>query len=276
MAEISRSRIILFLLLATALIAIGSCTKAECKTSADCSSKLCTLSKCEDKKCVYTLQKNCCGNNVKEAIESGKAGSQCTCPQDYGKCEGKGKIRIGSRTEDATYVHYYCNVDSQCVLGVERKDAAQQNFLDLISTGFFKASSVAKYNKPFDAARDNFDFKITLDDTGKDLILPIRLTKIKLLYSSEYARAEVLIAEKELDNMLNGIGDQTAISIPLNLRYRPQELEEAGSLRYSIDYAFTKQAFSGRTADGAIQYTNETSRATFTAPAKPVFFVRSG
>lgn len=266
----------LLLILVIALITISSCAKPECKTSADCSSRTCYLSKCEDKKCVYTVQRNCCGNRINESIENGKPGNQCTCPADYGKCEGKGKIKIGSRMEDAAYAHYYCSIDNQCVLGVEKKDVAPQNFLDPINPGFFKASSVVKYNKPFDVKRDSFEFKVTLDDISKDLILPIMLTKVKLLYSSEYARAELLIAEKDTDSMLNGVGDQAVVNVPLTLNYRPQELEEQGSIRYSIDYTYEKQVLSGRTINGTNIYSNETVRTTFTAPTKPVFFVRSG
>lgn len=266
----------MLLFFAILLVIVSSCAKPECKTSADCSSRLCALSKCDDKKCVYTLQKNCCGNRINESIENGKPGNQCTCPLDYGKCEGKGKIKIGARLEDASYVHYYCNVDSQCVLGVEKKDASPQNFLDTISIGFFKASSVVKYNKPFHVSRDSFDFKVALDDIGKDLVLPVRLTKLKLFFSSEYARTEILVAERDLDDALNGVGDVATISTPLTLNYRPQEFEEAGSVRYSIDYTYVRQVLIGKTVNGTNQYAYETARSTFTAPAKPIFFVRSG
>ncbi len=265
---------ILFLFLVITLITISSCTKPECKTSADCGSRTCYLSKCEEKKCVYTLQRNCCGNRINESIEDGKPGSQCTCPKDYGKCEGKGKIKIGSRLEDATYVYHYCNAENKCILGINEKDIAMQNFLDTINTGIFKASSVVKYNKPFDVSKDKFEFTVTLEDIKKELVLPIMLTKIRLLYNSENTRTDLLIAEKELDGILNGIGDQTIMIVPLNLNYRPKELEEAGSLRYSIDYIHLKQVSTGRTVNGTTLYTNETVRGTFSA-TKPVLFVRT-
>jgi len=266
----------LFLLLVIALIALAGCAKAECKTSADCGQKACSISKCESKKCVYTTQSNCCGNQVKEDVESGKPGNQCTCPQDYGKCEGRGKVKIGSRTEDTVYVHRLCNAENKCVMGIDRNDITPQNFLDQINPGFFKASSVAKYNRPFDVNRDYFEFKVSLDDAAKDLVFPVKLTKVKILYSSEYARTELLIAEKELDSVLNGIGDESVINVPLTLNYRPQEIEEQGSVRYSIDYTYTKQVLSGKTANGTNTYGTETARATFSAPIKPVFLVRSG
>ena len=275
MIKINKSHVLLIALFTAALIIMSSCAKPECRTSADCTPKTCSLSRCDGGKCAYASQSSCCGNQVKESVESGKPGNQCTCPADYGKCEGKGKIKIGSREEDTQYIKYYCSTDNQCVLGVEKKDIAPQNFLDQVNPGFFKASSVIKYNKPFDISRDSFEFTISIDDLGKDLILPIFLTKAKILYSSEYARAEQLIAEKDIDSVLNGVGDKSTISMPLTLSYKPQEIEEIGSIRYSIDYTYKKQVASGRKTSGENIYTNETVRATFTAPVKPVFLFRS-
>jgi len=274
--KIKRDKVIMFLLILTTLIIISSCTKSECKTSSDCQSRVCALSKCENKKCAYTLQSNCCGNRINESIENGKAGNKCTCPQDYGRCEGKGKVRIGSRTQDAVYAHYYCDNDNKCVIGVESKDVTPQNFLDTINLGFFKASSVVKYNKPFDMGKEAFEFKITLDDTNKDIVLPVKMTGIRLLFSSEYSRAELLIAEKDLENEIDGVGKSAAITLPLNLDYRPQELEEIGSVRYSIDFTYVRKVASGKAADGTTLYSEELARDKYTSPSKQVFFVRSG
>ena len=264
------------MLLVILLIVISSCTKAECKTSADCTSKKCSLTRCEDKKCIYTTQSNCCGNGIKDSTEGGNPGNKCTCPADYGGCEGKGKVNIGSKTEDAAYAHYYCNDNNQCVLGVEEKDAAPQNYLDMLNMGFFKASLVLKYNEPFDISNNAFQIKVALDDASNDLAFPVELTKLKLLYSSQNARIEQLIAEKDLGVVLDGIGDETAISASLNLDYKPKELEEIGSFRYSMDYTYKKRVASGKAADGTKLYTEEIVRATFNSPSKPVFFIRSG
>lgn len=276
MIKIERNNLILFLLFVIALLTVSSCTKPECKNSADCvASKLCTVAKCEKSKCIYLPQRNCCGNGIKDSIENGKPGNKCTCPQDYGKCEGKGNITIGSRTEEAKYVRYYCNDDNQCVFGVDKKEVIPQTILDSINVGFFKVSSIVRYNNQFDINKDNFEFSVTLDDVSKDLVLPVHLTRIKLLFNSQYARVEQLIADKDLSIMLNGIGEQATISTKLNLGYRPQELEDSGSLKYSIDYMYTKRVLSGRTINGTNLYNDEIVRATFTAPQKPVFFVRS-
>ena len=275
MVKINSNKSILFLFLVISLLVLSSCGKAECKASSDCPSQLCKIPKCEDRKCIYASQPNCCGNRINESLESGKPGNKCTCPQDYGKCEGKAQVKIGSRTQDAAYAGYYCDYNNECIFGVDQKDVLPQNVLDTINTGFFKASSVLKYSKPFDMSRDVFEVKITLDDSNKDLVLPVKITGIKMLFNGDYSRSELLIAEKSLDNSLSSIGESTAISVPLNLGYRPQEAEEAGSLKYVVDYSYTKKVSSGRTPSGDTIYKEEISREKFNSPTKQVFFVRA-
>jgi len=257
-------------------VILSGCKKAECQTSSDCSSKTCSVSKCEEKTCVYTPQANCCGNGVKDAIESGLQGNECTCPQDYGKCEGIPKIKVGVREEDAVYAKYLCNNFNQCVLGVESQEIAAQNFLDSIIVGFFKASSVVRYNKPFDMSKDSFEFKITLDDANKDLVLPLRITSIRVLFNGQNSRSELLVAEKSLNSIINNIGESVTIFVPLNLNYKPEEVEESGSMRYTIDYNYLKEVPSGVNPDGSTSTKLETVREKYTSPAKQVFFVKTG
>ena len=127
---------------------------------------------------------------------------------------------------------------------------------------FFKATSIVTYNKPFDVGNDNFEIRITLDDISKELVLPIELKNVRLLYSSGYVKSELLVAEKELDMGIEEIGEPVTISVPLNLGYKPKEIEETGSIRYSINYAYTKR--------------DELVRERFNSPSKQVFFIRSG
>ena len=124
--------------------------------------------------------------------------------------------------------------------------------------------------------KDSFEFTLSIDNAAADVILPVRLTKIRLLLSSEYTRTEQLISEQEIDSTLNEIGDQATIRVPINLNYRPQEAEEAGGVRYVMDYVYKKKVLSSRAANGTGIYTDEIVRASFTAPPKPVIFVRSG
>ncbi len=259
-----------------AIFILSGCAKPECEKTSDCISKTCTSTLCQSNKCVSTPVTNCCGNGAKEATEDGKPGDKCTCPQDYGKCEGKGKIKYGLREEDAKYVHYFCDTSRKCVLGVETPDIAPQNFLDSINNGYFKASAITKYNKPFDINKDQFEIKLTLDDANKDLVFPIKLTNVKMLLSASSSNSELLVSEKNLDVSLGSIGDIALIQVPLNLDYRPQEIEESGSIRYSIDYTFTRQVPSGTSSDGKTLYKNEIAREKHSAPNKQVFFVRTG
>ena len=93
------ARTFLFIvLLITLVFLLSSCGKKECSANADCGPRTCFAPKCDSGKCNFVMEKNCCGNRLKEQLESGKPGNQCTCPEDYGKCEGLEKIKVGSRT----------------------------------------------------------------------------------------------------------------------------------------------------------------------------------
>lgn len=267
--------LIMFFLLVISLIVLASCSKAECKTSADCPVRACSQPKCGEGKCIYTQQINCCGNNLQEAFEDGKPGDKCTCPQDFGKCEGIPKVKMSGRDFDATYAKYYCNQYNRCVLGVESKDASAQTFLDAIGAEYFEASSVVKYNKPFDMKRDSFELKVTIDDANENLVTPVQFTGVKLLYTGITSRSEQLIAEKELDSKISKIGDSITISVPLNMGYKPEEVEEAGSVRYTLDYSYKKKVVAGRTPEGSPVYQEEFARDKYNSPSKQVFLVRS-
>jgi len=270
------TRILLLILIIASILLISACAKKECKTSADCGAKTCFTPKCGDGKCSYVIQKNCCGNRLKDSIENEKPGNQCTCPEDHGKCEGTAKIKIGSRTEDARYLKLFCTQDQECKLSVDPKDVQPQNFLDAISIGYFKASIVTSLNKPFDLNEDSITLKATLDDASKDVSFPIQFSKIKILYASETSRQEQLIAEKQIDASFSNIGDETTIAVPLNLNYRPQQPEESGSIRFTIDYTFLKKIAQGKNEDGTTKYSEEISRGSYSSPSKAFVLVKSG
>ena len=89
-------------------IFLFGCAKPECKVNSDCSPMACKTVSCVDNECSYNIIKNCCGNRLKEDIENGKSGNKCTCPEDYGECEGKVQVKVGSREYDAQYLKYLC------------------------------------------------------------------------------------------------------------------------------------------------------------------------
>src|SRR3989344_7435246 len=263
----------LIMLSVLVLLMLSSCSRAECKTTADCLSKTCSVARCDEGKCIYSEQKNCCGNSLQETFEDGKPGDKCTCPQDYGKCEGIPKVRISGREQDATYARYHCNQYNRCVLGAESKDVSVQTFLDTINSDYFEASSIVKYNKPFDMKNDAFDMKITIDDANENLVMPVAFTGVKLLYTGVSSRSEQLIAETEVSASISRVGDSVTINFPLNVGYRPEEVEEAGSFRYVLDYSYTKKVQTGRSQDGSPIYEEQFTRQKFNSPAKQVFFI---
>ena len=273
--KIKPNKLLLASLVILVILIISACSKAECKASADCPAKPCSVPRCDEGKCIYSEQKNCCGNRLQEAFEDGKPGDKCTCPQDYGNCEGIPKVKIGSREQDATYARYQCNSYNRCVLGVDDKDVSIQTFLDTINSESLEASSIVKYNKPFDMKKDSFEIKVTIDDAKDTLVMPVQFTGIKLLYTGVSSRSEQLIAEKETDASIGKVGDSAAISVPLNVGYKPEEVEEAGSFRYVIDYSYTKKVQTGRASDGSPVYQEEFTRQKYNSPARQVFLVRS-
>ena len=271
-----RAKICLTITLIVSLLLLASCGKKECTTSSDCGLKTCFNSKCDSGKCSWAIQRNCCGNRLKETQENGKTGNQCSCPDDYGKCEGATKIKIGSRTEDSRYLKLACNEEEKCVLSVDPKDIQPQNFLDSISTGFFKASIVSSLNKPFDLLKDTITLKVTLDDATKEVSLPVQFIKIKVLYTGETSRNEQLIAEKQIDIQFAQIGDEATIVVPLNLNYKPQQAEESGSIRFSIDYSLVRKISAGKNDDGTPKYSDEIQRGSYNSPTKAFFLVKTG
>ena len=84
-----------------------------------------------------------------------------------------------------------------------------------------------------------------------------------------------MIAEKELDSKISRIGESITISVPLNMGYKPEEVEEAGSVRYTLDFSYKKKVVAGRAADGNPTYREEFARDKYSSPSKQAFLVRS-
>ncbi len=247
---------------------ISGCSKAECEVSSDCGSLTCKTSSCVDGDCQFTSKRNCCGNGEEDEIEDGKPGNKCTCPADYGKCEGKGKIKVGSRSYDTEYLEYLCE-NNECVFGVDKEEVKENTLLDEKDFSLFRLETLATFNKPFDTRRDDFNFRITLKDTDDMLVPPIRINKIIL------RDGEVLFGEKEVDQALNGIGDRIIVNVPVT--YDLEQLEEDRRLSYKVDYEFTQKVKDERLPNGTYTYKNTLMREDYeTRFQTKVFFVRSG
>ncbi|TKJ40226.1 hypothetical protein CEE37_07835 [candidate division LCP-89 bacterium B3_LCP] len=249
------------------ILLISGC-KGECKLKSDCIPKECTIVNCINKNCQYTNIKNCCGNRLKEEIEDGKPGNKCTCPADYGRCEGKGKIQVGSRTYDAQYLKYICE-NNKCVLGVDKDDLKELTLLDERDFSYFKLETLTTFNKPFDTRKDSFHFRIRLKDINDELVLPVKINKIIL------RDGEVLFGEKNVEQVLNGIGDKIIVKVPVT--YDLEQLEEQRGLSYKMDYEYTKKVKDQRLENGSYTFKEELVRDDYENKFQTkIFFVKSG
>ena len=226
---------LLFLVVAVAsLLIIAGCTQSSdaqsCKTVADCTPKKCYTSSCTENKCVYIAQQGCCGNAYKDALEDGKAGNECTCPADYGQCDGKAKIAYGSGFYDAKYVKRQC-IQNQCIMGVNPDDLKPLTLLDQAKFNAFSMEVTTSFNQPFRVPTDSFTFRLTLKDAKDTLVYPIRFTHITL------SSGEVLYGEKDLTAILGGVGDAVSFSVPIS--YHLIQPEEEQKLKYKLEYGYT-------------------------------------
>lgn len=263
-------KFLIFILLSfiVLILANGCGTKAECEVNSDCSRKVCSDVACIDEQCEYTAIRNCCGNNIKEPIEDGKAGNSCTCPEDYGECSGKGQIKYGSRTIDTTYLERFCK-NNRCIFGVPEEKIRQVSLVDENDFGFFKLETTATFNEPFDVNKDSFEFRVTLKDDDEDLIFPIKLNKILLM------DGEVLYGEKDINLVLNKVGESTTVDVPLF--YEPSQLEEIVRITYEFDYEYSKRVKDQRQEDGSYSYKEELVRNDFQNRfTTKITFVKSG
>jgi len=267
--KIRKSHFLFFVLLISASFLLSSCAKAECKANADCQAQFGKDAACIDKQCKYTPKSNFCGNGIKDAIENGKQGNKCTCPADYGKCEGKGKIKRYDIEYDTQYLAYYCDERERCVFGVDKKDARPIDLIDERELEEFTIETKMTFNRPFDGKKDYFNFRVTLKDASQELVLPVKILKATVL------GGEVLFGELQSEGLLNGIGDTANMQIPLT--YVPEQIEEEKSLSYKIDYEY-KVKEQQRLANGSyIDSVSAPKRNSFErAFRENVFLVKSG
>lgn len=261
MIRINKSVLISLMII---LFVIGGCDKGECSSDSDCTFSMCDttasrpcveVTRCIDHECVCDVKRNCCGNKIKDNIEDGLPGNKCTCPEDYGKCSGKGKIQVGSREVDTEYLEYHCE-DNECVFGVDEEDVKEVRLLDEVETNYFMIDSVTTFDNPFEVNKDSFGFRITLKDTQDDIVLPIFLNKIVL------TDGEMLFGELSLNGkVLAGIGDYVEFSVPS--RFDLEELEEERRLSYQIDYEHEITVRDQRLSNGTYTYKQENVRDSY-------------
>lgn len=259
----------IIILLVFLIGAAAGCSKPQCTIASDCKNTgTCRSVQCMEKKCVSSIVRNCCGNGAMEDIENGKAGNQCTCPQDYGACGKKANYTIRDRTYETKYLRYSCTNDNKCVLGVEPKDITVEKLVDERDIGFFVIETQTTYNYPFDTSKDEFSFFVRLKDISEDVVSPIKITIVQL------KEADTLYGEKVVNQVLTDVGDTFTISIPVN--YVPKIIEEERTLSYKLDYEVTYRVKKDRNPDGTYNYENQTKRDSYDKKfASKIFLVDS-
>lgn len=219
----------------------------------DCSRQNCFTAQCVDKKCQYNAVPNCCGNRICEEARENK----CTCPADCGKCQGYGKMTIGTskREIDTKFLQYLC-VNKQCMFTVDKNEVQETNLLNEGNLQYFDIESVITFNNPFDLAKDNFKVKITLKDTDEEVVLPIKIKKIV------FKQGEILYAARDLTGkQLSKIGDN--IDVLVQPMYELETLEEQKRLTYRLEYEYVITQKDARLPDGTQTYKEVTNREDY-------------
>ena len=248
----------------------------ECEINSDCNSKVskdyssystkCLDVNCVNNKCEIDVITNCCGNKRCE-VNAGE--NKCSCEKDCGKCEGKGEIKIGSRTSDTEYLEYGCK-DNECALIIDESLIRNIDLTYDREFSYFKIAIITSIDKPFNIDNSKFKVKIQLEDTDEDLVLPVVITSLKLI------EKELLIGEKELDGTLKHIGDSFTESIPINEDIM-QNVEEEKRVSLVIGYTYIIKERTGRDSEGNPIYENKVKRDTYIRSyGSKIFFVNPG
>ncbi|MEM4755928.1 MAG: hypothetical protein QW594_02235 [Candidatus Woesearchaeota archaeon] len=144
------------------LFVVAGCgEKPECKNDLDCTAGACFVATCNKGACQQTPIDNCCGNKIKEQIESGKPGNSCTCPKDYGACSLDASIP----KDQTKYFMAYCtngnNADSICRIDTNSSmQEEQRSTHDLLSDSAKTVKATIVFPTPFNAKKDLFTFHI--------------------------------------------------------------------------------------------------------------------
>ncbi len=268
-----RTKFIIAVLIFVMLLTSGC---KECKLSSDCNSRVreefkdysskCLDISCVNNKCEIDVISNCCGN---KRCETNADENKCLCENDCGKCSGKGKIQIGSRTYDTEYLEYKCK-DNECVLSIDESLIRKIVLTDDKEFSYFKIGITSSLDQPFNIDSSKFKVKIQLEDTDEDLVLPVTITSLKLV------EKELLIGGKELDGTLKYVGDSFIESIPIN-EDSMQNVEEEKRLSLVIGYTYIIKERIGHDSEGNPIYENKVKRDTYTKSySSKIFFVNPG
>jgi len=232
--EVFKIRKITLAIIIIGMLFLAGCG-GECKTSTDCkATNKCDMVNCVEKKCSHNFKPNCCGNGQEDALENGKPGSKCSCPEDYGACEGRGKIEYRQdKFMDTKFLQRFCE-GNECIFGVPKENIVDKQLVDEKEFSFFTLGTIITYKEPFDITADSFKFRFTLKDDSADLVYPIKLTSIQVLRASE------MLGEKVMTTEFIAVGNSDEVIVPLS--YTTTKLEEYDqALGFKLYYEYTKR-----------------------------------
>jgi len=265
----------IFVILILVMFLASGCK--ECKTSLDCSdyvrenygsySKDCLDIDCIKNKCSVDVENNCCGNDDCE-----KAESECSCPADCGKCSGKAKVQSGSKKVDAEYLEYGCE-NNKCMLTFDKSIVRTLDLYDDKTFSYFKWDIMTSIDQPFDIDNSKFMITIEIKDTDEELVLPISITKLKLIDRVERG---LIVGQKETNKVLSGIGESVTETIPIK-EDSMKDIEDEKKIELIIEYNYKIKEKVGSNSEGEPIYEEKIERKTYSETYNSkIFFVNPG
>ncbi len=215
------------------LIFLFGCEKLECTAAGDCAEQTGKTASCVEGKCSYSPILHVCGNGLCEKTENE---NPCSCPNDckIPKCEGKYKLTIDGKTEDARVLTLYCG-ENKCKIGVKTQVLRYLKEMER-ETPFGKLKFKIDYPEPLDITkRDFFTLTIQLIEFERDVS---KERGVELYQISFFSKDR--LAEKPLNNVfLKELRVSREIKIPLSITRLPQR-ELLTNVGMRIDYGFTR------------------------------------
>lgn len=210
----------LFVLLTISLIALSACTRAECKTNADCIKQHYTSS-CINKMCVYSPIPGECGNSL---CETNAGENKCTCPDDCGICAGP----VSPNMEQAC-------VRNTCLESVLPEKIKPISSTAELAAGGDKIRITTGYNQPFNMRSDMFTVKFSIITESK-YNSERRIAKLALMGQTIDKRT-ITLAEK---NINRNLWPETDLNTELIVNF-PTTLKEGtiSNLELQITYEYS-------------------------------------
>jgi hypothetical protein len=242
----------IFLISLLFLTACGGCkTDSDCKPTNDC-----FLAKCEANKCTESPKTNCCGNGVKEKIEGDQPGSKCTCPQDYGMCEGQ----LGAN------LVYSC-LGNECYALIDPKKVTVVALSDDVKAKTADLRVTSTFNQTYNLDKDIFHVGIELKSLPAGVEY-LKVTRLELSAVNKQKQTTVL-AEKDLKKTLWSAGTSFDEELILNFATNLKE-DELTSPKLVIGFEYLLKAATGETLEkGTAEIKLKFSKFVYANPDPP-------